>query len=151
MVHPDLWYSCYVQLYIVSCTVYSCTLVVQMYVYLLATCRYLCPVCTLDVIRYMAHDLHEAVEHDQSTELWTLTLALSSQTSQTRRCLCYRRRSTSPRVDSTCMLLLTVELTGVCIIISYYTGQSVTSQMRRARPQRPSHPLYLPPLRVLYI
>ena len=44
-----------------------------------------------------------------------------------------------------------LELTGVCIMIFYYTGQIVTFQLRRARPQRPSHPLCLSPLRVLYM
>ena len=48
-------------------------------------------------------------------------------------------------------VVLTVKLTGVCIIIFCYTGQSVTSQLRQARPRGPSRPLYLPPLRVLYI
>ena len=31
--------------------------------------------------------------------------------------------------------MVDLEFTGVCIIIFYYTGQSVTSQLRRARPQ----------------
>ena len=44
-----------------------------------------------------------------------------------------------------------LEFTGVCIMVFYYTGQIVTFQLRRARPQRPSHPLCLSPLRVLYM
>ena len=34
-------------------------------------------------------------------------------------------------------------------MVFFYTGQIVTFQLRRARPQRPSHPLCLSPLRVL--
>ena len=41
---------------------------------------------------------------------------------------------------------LDLEFTGVCIMVFYYTGQIVTFQLRRARPQRPSHPLCLSPL-----
>eukprot|EP01048_Picozoa_sp_COSAG05_P001568 COSAG05_NODE_54_length_23549_cov_81.790840_1_plen_159_part_00 len=39
---------------------------------------------------------------------------------------------------SGCTGTLTVKLTGVCIIIFCYTGQSVTSQLRQARPRGPS-------------
>ena len=43
------------------------------------------------------------------------------------------QRSLLPDCD-----ILTVKLTGVCIIIFCYTGQSVTSQLRQARPVKSS-------------